>query len=63
MRHNVQKEGGSQKKTNECLKNIDSGFNFVLSENIKYFKMKQMEFKNPLTIECIKFYLGKEYLD
>lgn len=45
---------------NECLKDIDSGFNYVLSENIKYFKKKNMEYKNPLTNACIKYYLGED---
>ena len=45
---------------NECLKDIDSGFNYVLSENIKYFKIKKLEYKNPLTNACIKYYLKKE---
>lgn len=53
----------SQDMINECLKDIDSGFNYVLSENIKYFKLKNMEYKNPLTIQCIKYYLGDKYLD
>ena len=53
----------SQDMINECLKNIDSGFTYVLSENIKYFKIKNMEYKNPLTIQCIKYYLGDKYID
>ena len=52
----------SQDMINECLKDIDSGFNYVLSENIKYFKLKNMEYKNPLTIQCIKYYLGDKYI-
>ena len=52
----------SQDMINECLKDIDSGFNYVLSENIKYFKLKNMEYKNPLTIQCIKYYLGEKYV-
>lgn len=45
---------------NECLKDIDSGFKYVLSENIKYFKIKNMEYKNPLTNACIEYYLKEE---
>ena len=51
----------SQDMINECLKDINSGFTYVLSENIKYFKTKNMEYKNPLTIQCINYYLGDKY--
>lgn len=48
----------SQDMINECFKDIDSGFNYVLSENIKYFKLHNINYDNPLTNACIKYYLG-----
>lgn len=44
---------------NSCKNNINSGFIYVLKENIKYFKLKNIDYKNPLTISCIEYYLGK----
>lgn len=47
---------------NQCKEDIDLGFNQVLEENVLFFKKKNIPFKNPLTISCIEYYLGKEIL-
>lgn len=39
-----------------CLENIESGFNLVLKENIKFFIIKNVPYINRLTEECIRFY-------
>ena len=44
---------------NECIDNIEVGFKLVLSENIRFLKENHKDFKNPLTLKCIDFYLGK----
>lgn len=38
--------------------NIEEGFRFVLSENRKYFVVKEIQFDNPLTAECMDYYLN-----
>lgn len=43
---------------NACMDNIDSGFIKVLDENIEFLKKTNKEFSNPLTLKCIKYYLG-----
>lgn len=50
----------SSDMVNACMKDIDEGFNYVLNENIKYFKIKNMEYKNPLTNKCISYYLNEK---
>lgn len=43
-----------------CKKDISSGFEQVLFDNIKYFETHNKDYKNELTLSCINKYLNKE---
>lgn len=42
----------------ECFLDIEKGFKYVLSENIQYLKLKGSDYENPLTLDCIDYYLN-----
>ncbi|MCR4911837.1 MAG: nicotinate (nicotinamide) nucleotide adenylyltransferase [Bacilli bacterium] len=49
----------SSELINSIKVNIDYGFISVLSANREYFIEHNIEYDNPLTKECMEFYLGK----
>ena len=40
------------------MESVEKGFITVLKANVEFFQEKQIDFKNPLTSKCIKYYLG-----
>lgn len=47
----------SKKMIEECIKDIDKGFIYVLDENIKFLKENNKNYSNSLTMKCIEYYL------
>lgn len=47
----------SSKLIDECNNDIDNGFIQVLKDNIKFFRYKNINYKNDYTLDCLKFYL------
>ena len=43
---------------NKCRENYYNGFKEVLKENMLFLASKQEAYLNPLTLECINYYLG-----
>lgn len=40
------------------MEDVDKGFITVLKANVEFFNEKEIDYDNPLTSKCIKYYLG-----
>lgn len=49
----------SKKFIKACKKDYKKGFKEVLLDNIRYFKSHNIDYKNELTLECYKYYIGE----